>query len=205
MTVKTGITGGIGSGKTTVCRIFEALGIPVYYADAGARQLMNTDPELRSSLKQLFGNDIYNRDGEIARSKLADIIFRDKSALEKVNSLVHPAVARDFIQWSERQTSPYVLEEAAIIFESGIAARFDKVILVTAPEELRVERVSERDRVEPESVLLRIKNQWPEEKKIELADYIIYNDNSQLLIPQVRHIHEQLLQNSKQRTAENGK
>lgn len=196
--VKIGITGGIGSGKTTVCRIFESLGVPVYFADAAAKQLMNTDPELKSSLERLFGKEIYEN-GILVRRKLAEIIFNDKTALEKADSLIHPAVGKDFIRWSNRQTSPYVLEEAAIIFEKGIAGKFDKVILVTAPETLRIKRVSERDHVDPESVLSRIKNQWTEEKKAALADFIIRNDHSQLLIPQVINIHRQLLQIAKKK------
>ena len=157
--LKVGITGGIGSGKTLVCTIFAALGVPVYHADTQAKLLMNTDHELKASIEKYFGNDIY-RNGTIDRRKLAEIIFNDKKALEKINSLVHPAVARDFESWSALQTSPYVLEEAAIIFESDIAHRFDKVILVTAPENLRIERVCARDNVTPEIVRKRMKNQW---------------------------------------------
>ena len=190
--LKVGITGGIGSGKTTVCKIFGTLGIPVYNADTQAKHLMNTDPELKTLLQGYFGNDIY-RDGALDRHKLADIIFSDKTALEKVNSWVHPVVARDFEQWCARQTSPYVLEEAAIIFESNLAHRFEKTILVTAPESVRIERVCARDHITPEMVRKRMANQWPEEKKIALADYVIYNDNVQLVTPQVMEIHRQLL------------
>jgi len=186
-----GITGGIGSGKSTVCKIFRTLGVPVYEADTRAKLLMNTDLELKAALEGYFGRDIY-RDGMLDRHKLAEIIFNDPSALEKVNSWVHPAVARDFENWHKQQTSPYVLEEAAIIFESNIAHRFKKVILVTAPEDLRIERVCARDQVAPETVRKRMANQWPEEKKIALADYIIYNDHQHLIIPQVLKINDEL-------------
>ena len=190
---KVGITGGIGSGKTTACLIFETLGVPVYYADTQAKQLMNTDPELKASITEYFGNNIYC-DGILDRKKLAEIVFNDKIALEKLNSWVHPAVARDFELWYSRQISNYVLEEAAIIYESGIADRFDKVILVTAPDEIRIERVCARDGVTPDIVQKRMKNQWSEDKKIALADYIIRNDNDNLLIRQVIDIHEILQQ-----------
>ena len=190
--LKVGITGGIGSGKTTVCMIFKTLGIPVYDADTQAKQLMNTDPELRALLQGYFGNDVY-RSGTLDRHKLAEIIFNDKTALEKVNSWVHPAVARDFEHWCTRQTSPYVLEEAAIIFESNIAHRFEKTILVTAPNSVRIERVCLRDHVSPEIVRKRMDNQWPEEKKIALADYVIYNDEVQPITTQVLKIHRQFI------------
>ncbi len=190
--LKVGITGGIGSGKTSVCMVFETLGIPVYYADTQAKQLMNTDPELKASLQSYFGSGIYY-DGTLDRRRMAEIIFNDKTALEKVNNWVHPAVARDFEIWCTRQTSPYVLEEAAIIFESNITHRFDKVILVTAPDTIRIERVCVRDHVTPEAVRERMANQWSEEKKISLADYIIHNDNIHMVTPQVMEIHKKLL------------
>jgi len=189
--LKVGITGGIGSGKTLVCTIFEMLGIPVYYADTQAKQLMNTDLELKAAIENCFGSGIYN-DGTLDRQKLSDIIFNDHVALEKINSLVHPAVARDFDSWCARQTSPYVLEEAAIIFESGIAHRFDKTVLVTAPENIRIERVCARDSVAPETVRKRMKNQWTDNRKIALADYIVNNDGIRMVIPQVIEIHKRI-------------
>ena len=194
MSYKIGITGGIGSGKTTVCMVFETLGVPVYYADAQAKNLMNTDAELRASITGYFGNNIY-RDGTLDRRKLAEIVFNDKTALAKLNNWVHPAVARDFEDWHSRQTTLYVIEEAAIIFESNIEHRFDKIILVTAPEEIRIKRVCARDKLHPKAVRERIKNQMPEEKKIPLADYIIYNDNIQMIIPQAMETHKQIAVN----------
>jgi len=187
-----GITGGIGSGKTTVCKVFKTLGVPIYDADTQAKLLMNADTELKAALEGYFGSEIYH-EGMLDRRKLAEIIFNDRSALEKVNSCVHPAVARDFEHWRMRQTAPYALEEAAIIFERDIAHRFQKVILVTAPDDLRIERVCARDGVSAETVRKRMANQWPEEKKIALADYIIYNDNQRLIIPQVLEIHRILI------------
>ena len=191
MSYKIGITGGIGSGKTTVCMVFEVLGVPVYYADMQAKRLMNTDPQLKASIAGYFGSEIY-RGGMLDRSKLAEIVFNDKTALETLNSFVHPAVARDFEDWCALQTSPYVLEEAAIIFESDIAHRFDNIILVTAPDDIRIKRVCARDNVSPDTVRERMKNQLPEEKKIALAQYIIYNDNTKMIIPQVMEIHRSL-------------
>ena len=191
---KIGITGGIGAGKTTVCTIFKALGIPVYHADTKAGQLMDIDLELRDLLQGYFGRDVY-RSGALDRRRLAEIIFNDKTALEKVNSWVHPVVARDFEHWCTLQTSPYVLEEAAIIFECNAAHRFDKTILVTAPDAVRIERVCARDLSTPEMVRERMANQWPEEKKIAMADYVIYNDYYQLVTPQVLEIHRQILRN----------
>ena len=195
--LKVGITGGIGSGKTFVCKVFETLGIPVYDADTQAKLLMNTNPELKAALQTYFGNSIYH-DGILVRHQLAEIIFNDRTALEKVNGWVHPAVADDFERWCTGQSSPYVLEEAAIIFERNMAHRFEKVILVTAPDDIRIERVCIRDRIAPEVVRQRMANQWPEEKKINLADYIIYNDNIQMITPQVMAIHRQLFSVSKE-------
>ncbi len=195
---KVGITGGIGSGKTSACQVFELLGIPVYYADIRAKQLMNTDPELKNALEENFGKDIYeNR--QLNRRKLSGLIFNDKALLEKVNGLVHPAVARDFSQWCRQQTTPYVLEEAAILFENNMASKFWKMILVTAPEALRIERVCKRDAADPQTVRARINNQWPDEKKIKLADYVIYNDNEHMMVSQVKSIHHKLIEEAQQR------
>ena len=191
--LKVGITGGIGSGKTKVCRVFKTLGIAVYNADTQANRLMNTDPELKAALKDYFGSDIYHNDGTLDRRKLAKIIFNDPASLEKVNDWVHPAVTRDFDHWCTLQKSPYVLKEAAIIFERNMAHLFGKVILVTAPEIIRIKRVCIRSRVTPEVVKERMANQWTDDKKIALADYIIYNDNLRLITPQALEIHKQLL------------
>ena len=192
--LKVGVTGGIGSGKTTVCMVFETLGIPVYYADRQAKLLMNANSELKTAITGYFGNDIY-RDGTLDRQKLAKIVFNDKTALEKLNSYVHPAVAGDFEYWLSRQTSKYVLEESAIIFESNIAHRFDKIIMVTASDDVRIERVCARDNIAPETVRERMKNQWTDGKKIPLADYIIYNDDIHRITYQILEIHKQIINN----------
>ena len=191
--LQVGITGGIGSGKTKVCKVFETLGIAVYNADTQAKQLMNTDTELKAALKNYFGNDIYHKDGTVDRPKLAEIIFHDPASLEKTNSCVHPAVIRDFDNWCTMQKSPYVIEESAIIYETNIAHLFGKVIMVAAPENTRVMRVCIRDHVTPEIVQQRMANQWTDKKKITLADYVIYNDSLRLITPQVVEIHKQLL------------
>ena len=191
--LKVGLTGGIGSGKTMVSRIFEALGIAVYNSDMRAKLLMNTDPELQSALQNCFGSDIYDNDGNLNRPKLAEIIFNDPESLEKVNNCVHPAVFHDFNHWCALQNSPYIIEESAIIFERNIAHQFGKVILVTAPEYVRIKRVCIRDGITPEAVQERMANQWTDDKKKPLADYIINNDNLRSLTPQIMEIHKQLM------------
>lgn len=191
MPLTIGITGGIGSGKTTVCMIFEALGIPVYNADVNAKRLMNSDINLKTAITEYFGSDIYSG-GNVDRGKLAAIVFNDKSALQKLNSMVHPAVASDFERWRNRQTAHYVLEESAIIFENNLSGRFDRIILVTASEEQRVARVRSRDGISKEMVLKRMTNQLPEEEKIKHAHYIICNENNSMVIPQIIEIDRKI-------------
>ncbi len=190
--IKVGLTGGIGSGKSTVAKIFQALGYPVYIADTRAKELMVKDSELVSSIKKVFGEDIYSSNGTIDRQKLASIVFKDKKALEKLNSLVHPAVKRDFKLWCTRQDSSIVFEEAAILFETGSDKYFDKTILVTASKEERIRRVINRDQTTREAVESRMANQWSQEKKIQLADYIINNEGDELVIPQVLKLIQDL-------------
>lgn len=187
-----GLTGGIGSGKTTVARIFEEFGVPCYYADTRAKEIMNEDEELRSALISEFGPDVY-ADGVLNRGFLAQIIFEDSSARDEVNALVHPAVGRDYEEWKAAQKAPYVLKEAAILFETGGYKMSDAVILVTAPEEVRIDRVMKRDSTSREKVKARMDAQWSDAKKEQLADFIIFNDGKQLLIPQVKQIHETIL------------
>jgi dephospho-CoA kinase len=191
--LKIGITGGIGSGKTTVCKIFETLGIPVYYADERAKWLMTNDLELVKNIKILFGKAAYN-DGILNRSYIAEIAFSDPQKLEQLNSLVHPAVLRDGEIWQESHPNvPYTLKEAALLFESGSYKQLDKIIVVTAPLELRIQRVLQRDQTSREAVEARIAKQMLEEEKIKRADFIIINDNTHALIPQVLQIHRQLV------------
>lgn len=192
--LQVGITGGIGSGKSTVCKVFETLGIPVFYADDAAKEVMNEDEELKKNLLSFFGNDIY-REGKLNRALLAQIVFNDKSKLEKLNSLVHPATLKKYNDWKQEHSSgSYYLHEAAVLFEAGVAAQMDKIISVSAPEQLRIERVMKRDSVTAETVMVRMRNQWTDEQRNSNSDYIIYNDESQLVIPQVMKIHRGLLQ-----------
>ena len=193
-----GITGGIGSGKSTICKIFRLLGVPVYEADAEAKELQNSNPEIKKGLINLFGQDIYWENGKLDRKKLASYIFSDNSLLEKVNQLVHPVVHAHYEHWlTLNSRASYIVYEAAILFESGFYNNMDEVILVTAPEEMRIERVSKRDLLTTEEIKSRLRNQWPEEKKRELAHYIIENDNSSLIIPQVVELDKRFRNNGK--------
>lgn len=185
-----GITGGIGSGKTTVCKIFETLGIPIYYADERAKYLMSHDPELMAGIVSLFGPEAYAEPQVLNRAHIAKVAFNDKEKLNQLNALVHPAVARDGQAWqAAQQNVPYTLKEAALLYESGSYRSLDKIIVVTAPLELRIERVIHRDGAKREEVEARIAKQMPEEEKVKLADFVVYNDGAQALIPQVIAIH----------------
>ena len=181
-----GITGGIGSGKSTVCKVFKVLGIPVFQADMVARRLQNEDFQLRNSLIELFGPEIYADDGSLNRKKLAEIIFNNRQYLDKVNNLVHPAVRQEFERWKAQMVKfPYVLYESAILFETGSSRNFDFTILVIADETERIERVMKRDSATTEAILHRMHNQMNDKGKIKLADFILENNNNQLIIPQI--------------------
>lgn len=195
--IKAGITGGIGSGKSLACQIFRILEIPVFEADLEAKRLMDRDPEVRTRLIELAGSEIYMASGMLDRPRLAELIFNNSKLLQQVNGLVHPAVRQAFSDWAEQQAAPYVLMEAAILFESGSYRSLDFSILMTAPEELRIQRVMKRDGTDREQVISRIRNQWPEEKKIELADFIITNDESTFLTMQVLDVHKKILEYGK--------
>jgi dephospho-CoA kinase len=194
--LRIGLTGGIGSGKSTTARIFEVLGIPVYYADEAARQLMTTDKELKASLIKNFGEHIYKND-ELDRACLAKIVFADKKKLELLNALTHPATIRDADRWMQQQTSPYSIKEAALLFESGASKYLDHVIGVYAPEALRIKRAMARDNFTKEEILQRMKGQMDEDAKMKLCDSVIVNDEEQLLIPQVLKLHEKFLHTGK--------
>lgn len=184
-----GITGGIGSGKTTACKIFEQLGIPVYYADNRAKDLMVKDQKLKDRIVAAFGDEAYVN-GRLDRAYLASQVFNSKEKLSILNGIVHPAVADDFDLWLECQSgADYVLKEAAILFESGAYQDVDISVLVIAPEQLRIERVIDRDGATSDEVLRRMKNQWTQERKAKLADHILNNDGTELLIPQVLGLH----------------
>ncbi len=188
--IKVGITGGIGSGKTTVCRLFELLGVPVYYSDLEARNITNHNPKVVQEITKVFGSQSY-QNGIMNRPYISSIVFNDKEKLALLNSIVHPAVADHFQQWiSLQQDKDYILKEAAILFESGAYESVDKVITVTAPQELRVKRVMKRDGFSADDILQRMKNQWDEEEKIKRSDEVIVADDVHLVIPQVITIHQ---------------
>ncbi|MFA5244754.1 MAG: dephospho-CoA kinase [Pedobacter sp.] len=190
-----GITGGIGSGKTTVCKVFELLGIPVFYADSIAKSIMHTDAELKDQIIRVFGKDSYSENGDLDRAYISSIVFKDEAELQKLNSLVHPAVFRAFDLWvSEQVNVPYVMKEAALLFESDSYKMCDQTILVLAPEEIRIARVTERDKISEDEVKLRMKKQWPDAEKQKLANYILRNDESHLLIPEIIDLHRQFIE-----------
>ncbi len=186
-----GLTGGIGTGKTTVSEIFKKLGIPVYNSDIEAKKLMHTDKELIKKISNLFGKDIY-KDNLLDRKKLAAEVFSNKEKLNRLNAIVHPAVKQDFELWALRQNSLYQIKESAILFESGIYKNVDKIITVTAPLNLRIKRLIKRDNTSQEEIKKRINNQLDEKFKTDNSDFIIDNNTSKLLIPQVLLIHNNL-------------
>lgn len=190
--LKVGITGGIGSGKTTVCKIFEVLGVPVFYADLVAKEIMVKDLILIEGVKAAFGQDSYFDSGVLNNKHIAAIVFNNKGELEKLNALVHPAVFRAFDSWLEEipQNSPYILKEAALLFESESYKMCDTSILVTAPKQMKLNRVTERDGVSAEQVLARMDKQFTDEQKLAMADHHILNDESRSLISQVLDLHQ---------------
>ena len=191
--MRVGLTGGIGSGKSTVAVFFQELGVPVYNSDSRARELMEENDQLRQAVSRLLGPEAY-RESSLNREYIASRVFRDKALLGQLNDLVHPAVRKDFLAWAERQKAPYILQEAAILFENGAYMAFDAMILVTAPEEIRIQRVIERDAVSRESVTERMKNQWKTSQQIPLADFVIENTDLEKTRKQVGRIHRELLQ-----------
>ncbi|WP_134090657.1 dephospho-CoA kinase [Olivibacter sp. XZL3] len=191
--LRIGVTGGIGTGKTTVCRIFEALGYPIFYADTEAKHVMVSDPELVEQIKAAFGEEVYTKEGNLDRKLLSSMVFHDRAKLDALNALVHPATLRAYENWERQQDAPLSFKEAALLFETGSYRLSDYNILVIAPQELRVKRVMERDQVTRESVLDRIDKQMSDEAKRELADFIIDNNENSALIPQVLKVTESLL------------
>jgi dephospho-CoA kinase len=191
--IKIGITGGIGSGKSTVCKVFELLGIPVYSADDESKKMLDEDVRLKEAIVAVFGNEILNEEKFIDRKKLAALVFNNKSNLDKLNAIIHPAVGKHFDDWAEQhQQYPYIIKEAAILFESGAYKQVDQVIAVVADKELKVKRAMQRDKISREQVEQRINNQMPEEEIVKRSQFVIHNDEEELLIPQVLKIHEQL-------------
>ena len=190
--IRIGLTGGIGSGKSTVAKVFEVLGIPVYYADDAAKKLMNEDEELKEKIKKEFGESIYKEE-KLDRKKLADIVFTSPEKLNLLNALVHPATLKDAEKWMQEQTSHYCIKEAALIFESGAHEHLDYVIGVTAPAPLRILRTMQRDGITREEVIARMDKQMDETIKMKLCDFVIQNDEQEMILPQVRVLHEKLL------------
>ena len=187
-----GITGGIGSGKSTVCKIFKLLGIPIFEADVVAKELINSNSEIKTELIRLFGNDIYTPNEGVDRKKLASIIFNDNIQLAKVNKLVHPVVRNEYANWVEKQNTQYVIHEAAILFESGFYKMMDFTILVSAPENQRIERVIKRDKTLETQIKERMAKQWTDEQKRKLATTEIKNADNDLIIPQIIKIDNQI-------------
>jgi len=196
--VRVGLTGGIGSGKSTVAQIFEVLGIPVYYADISAKKLMNEDAQLRSAITTIFGEQAYVKN-ILDRKYISSIVFSDPAKLQQLNALVHPATKKDGETWMQLQTSPYAIHEAALIFEAKVSDRLDLVIGVSSPEELRIKRAMGRDKIKRDDVLKRMDQQLDEELKMSKCDFVLINDEQQLLIPQVLELHEKLISLSKQK------
>jgi len=192
MGLKIGITGGIGSGKTFICRLFEALGIPVYNADEEAKRLMNTDIRIKEKLIAQFGEATY-KDGLLDRAFLANMVFSDKDKLELLNGIVHPIVIQEAKDWAERQTTRYSLKEAALLFESGSYKELDYTILVTAPIDIRIQRVIERDGTTEQQGRERMNKQLSDEEKLQLADFVIVNDGITPILPQVWTLHQKFL------------
>jgi len=192
--LKVGITGNIGSGKTTVSHIFEVLGVPVFYADTAAKNVMAEDEILIAAIKDAFGDNSYFGDGSLNRKHIAHIVFNDEKELAVLNSIVHPAVFRAFDNWVKQYHDvPYVLKEAALLFESDSYKMCDKTIMVTAPLQMRIQRVAARDGLSEAEIMSRESKQFAEEKKVLLADYVIRNDNTELVIPQVLLLHEKFV------------
>ncbi|HRO46640.1 dephospho-CoA kinase [Agriterribacter sp.] len=190
--LKAGLTGGIGSGKSTVARVFELLGIPVYDADTAAKTIMNEDENLKALIIEHFGEEAY-ANGTLNRAYISSVVFENTEKLALLNSLVHPATIQAAERWMQQQNTPYVMKEAALIFESGSQEGLDVVIGVYAPVHLRIHRTMQRDNISREAVLKRISHQINEELKMKLCDFVLYNDEQQLLIPQVIALHEKLL------------
>ncbi|MCX6301805.1 MAG: dephospho-CoA kinase [Bacteroidia bacterium] len=190
--MKLGITGGIGSGKTSVCRVFTVLGIPVFSADSEAQKIMNEDKKMKNGINEIAGENLYPR-GILDRMKLASMIFNDPDRLKEVNALVHPVVFDSFEKWAEEQTIPYVIMEAAILFESGGYKLVDRIATIVAPVEERISRVTLRNKLTREQVMERIRNQMTDEERIKRSDYVINNSENEMIIPVILQINEDIL------------
>jgi dephospho-CoA kinase len=192
MARRLGVTGGIGSGKTTVCRIFRVLGVPVFVADAAAREVMNNDPGIRDRINSIAGKDLYSG-GELDRMELARLIFNRPEMLKSVNAAVHPVVLQIFSKWADESDAPYVIMEAAVLFESKADTYVDRVVSISAPVEERIARVMGRNELSREQVIERIKNQLEDDEREEQSYYVINNADNEMIIPDILKIHEDML------------
>ncbi|WP_299536431.1 dephospho-CoA kinase [Ulvibacterium sp.] len=189
-----GLTGGMGSGKSTIAHMFKEMGVPVYNSDERAKKLMVSSKTARKKIIELLGTRAYSGK-KLNRSYIAEMVFKDKGMLKKLNGIVHPLVRKSFKSWAGRQTYPYVIQEAAIIFENKNQDFYDKIILVTAPKEVRLNRILKRDGSQREKILERMGNQWPDSKKIPLADFVVNNKDLAKTRLKVEGIHSSLLDN----------
>lgn len=192
--LRIGITGGIGVGKSTVCGIFKRLGVPVYDADTRAKFLMQNDPEIIKEIKDTFGWDAYGKNNELNREYLAKIVFNNQEKLNLLNAIVHPRVSTDYERWTiDNRDKPYSLKEAALLFEANSYKQLHKIIVVTSPIDIRIDRIVKRDHVKREDVLKRISKQMTDKERLVKADYVILNDGKKSLIEQSLDIHHQIL------------
>jgi dephospho-CoA kinase len=192
---KIGLTGGIGSGKSFIANIFEKLDVAVYYSDTEAKRLMNEHDGIRKALISLFGYEVYTEENTLNRNYLANKIFSNKELIASLNAIVHPVVRTDFNEWAEKQHGHYVLQESAILFEIGAYKLLNATILVVAPDELRIKRATQRDSVPPEEIMKRMNNQANQQELAKKADFIIYNNEKEMLLPQIIGIHQEIMKN----------
>ncbi len=191
MSIIIGLTGGIGSGKSTVAKIFAQLGIPVFDADATAKAIMNEDRSVKTKLIELFGEDAY-KENQLNRPYIAQIVFEDAFKLQQLNAIIHPITIQYAKEWASKQSAPYVIKEAALFFESGSSEGVEKIIGVTAPKHIRIQRVMQRDQITREDVIKRMEHQLEDSLKMKLCDWVIQNDDMHLLIPQILAIHQEI-------------
>jgi dephospho-CoA kinase len=192
MSIIIGLTGGIGSGKSTVAKIFAQFGIPVLDADATAKAIMNEDSSVKTKLIELFGTEAY-KESQLNRPYIAQLVFEDAFKLQQLNAIIHPITIQYAKDWALKQSAPYVIKEAALFFESGSAEGVDKIIGVTAPKHIRIQRVMQRDQISREEVIKRMEHQLEDSLKMKLSDWVIQNDDMHLLIPQLLAIHNEIL------------
>ncbi len=191
MSIIIGLTGGIGSGKSTVAKIFAQLGIPVLDADATAKAIMNEDRSVKTKLIELFGEDAY-KENQLNRPYIAQLVFEDAFKLQQLNAIIHPITIQYAKEWASKQSAPYVIKEAALFFESGSSEGVEKIIGVTAPKHIRIQRVMQRDQITREDVIKRMEHQLEDSLKMKLCDWVIQNDDMHLLIPQILAIHQEI-------------